>query len=432
MRLARKVELQPTPTQVKAFLQHAGNARWAYNWGLKSKIDAIEERKAAIASGVDPKEAPKVPTYVDLSRELTVLKNLSVDEGGIPWMYEASSQTPIQSLRDLDTAFKNFYRRLRAAKKGFPRFKSRNRGIGGFHLKGIVRVGRKAIQLPFIGRVRLKPGDRDYLPWGKHTSATVTEKAGRWYVSVLDPDDIKEVVPAKGSEVGLDLGVARLATLSDGTVIANPKALANGQKKIKKLQRELARKKKGSRNRKRARALLARAYARVTNVRKDTLHKVTTMLTKRHSKIVIEDLSVKNMTRAARGRGKKAKAGLNRSLLDASFSEFRRLLEYKGKLYGCEVVAVNPQYTSQRCSSCGHTERGNRKSQSQFHCLSCGIEINADLNASINILVDGSCPETKNASPVRGRDSSHAREDIRLSQPMLPKQTSVKLESVVA
>ena len=424
MRLSRKVELQPTPTQVKAFMQHAGNARWTYNWGLKSKIDAIEVRKDAIASGTSPKEAPRVPTYVDLSRELTVLKKTPVDEGGIPWMYEASSQTPIQSLRDLDTAFKNFFRRLKngAIRKGFPRFKSRNRGIGGFHLKGIVRVGRKAIQLPFIGRVRLKPGDRNYLPWGKHTSATVTERAGRWYVSVLEPDDIKEIGPSGKSEVGLDLGVARLATLSDGTVIDNPRALAPGQRKIKKLQRELARKKKGSRNRKRARALLARAYARVTNVRKDTLHKVTTALAKRHSKIVIEDLNVANMTRAARGQGRKAKAGLNRSLLDASFSEFRRQLEYKGKLYGCEVIAVNPAYTSQRCSVCGHTEKGNRLTQSAFRCLSCGFEINADRNASINILVDGSCPETLNASG----------EDVRLTQSRLGKQTSVKLESVVA
>ena len=424
MKLSRKVELQPTPTQVKAFMQHAGNARWTYNWGLRSKIDAIEVRKEAIASGVSPKEAPRVPTYVDLSRELTVLKKKPVEEGGVPWMYESSSRAPLNALRDLDTAFKNLFRRLKSgvAKKGFPRFKSRNRGIGGFHLTGIVKVGRKAVQLPFIGRVRLKPGDRDYLPCGKHTSATVTEKEGRWYVSILEPEDIKEAPSNGGSEVGLDLGVARLATLSDGTVINNPRALARGQKKIKRLQRELARKKKGSRTRGKARAALARVHARVTNVRKDTLHKVTTALTKRHSKIVIEDLNVANMTKAARGRGKKAKAGLNRSLLDASFSEFRRLLEYKGRLYGCEVVAVNPAYTSQRCSSCGHTEKGNRPTQSEFHCLSCGIEINADFNASINILVDGSCPETLNASG----------EDVRLGQPRLSKQASMKLESVVS
>jgi putative transposase len=191
------------------------------------------------------------------------------------------------------------------------------------------------------------------------------------------------------------MGVVRLATLSDGTIIENPRALQKGQRKIKRFQKELGRKEKGKdkANRAKSRMKLARAYARVRNVRQDALHKASTTLTKSHGRIVIEDLKVANMTRSGGSR----KRGLNRVLLDASLGEFRRMLEYKGKLYGCEVVAVPPHYTSQRCSACGYVDAGNRRSQSEFRCLLCGIEINADLNASINILVAGSCPETQNA-----------------------------------
>jgi putative transposase len=249
-----------------------------------------------------------------------------------------------------------------------------------------------AIQLPRIGRVRIKPGDHGYLPLGRHSQASVTERAGRWFVSVLGPE-VEKTAPNGGPAVGLDLGVARLATLSDGTVIENPKALASGQRKITRLQREMQRKRKGSANRSKARAKLARAHARVANVRRDAIHKATTVLTKSHGRIVIEDLRIKNMTR----KGGTRKRGLNRVVLDAGLGEFRRCLEYKGALYGCEVEAVPAQYTSQRCSVCGHVDPGNRPSQARFRCLACDHECNADLNASINIQAAGSCPDAQNA-----------------------------------
>lgn len=418
MRLGRKVEVQPTPTQVQALLQHAGNARWAYNWGLARKKEAWAERKDALDAGVPQGDAPKVPTAIDLHRELNALKKLPVEDGGIPWAYLASKCAMQEALRNLDRAFQNFFRRVRNGEKpGYPRFKSRNRGIGGFTVTGTIRVQGRFVQLPRLGRLRVKPGDRGYLPIGTHGTATVTERAGRWFVSILGPE-VEEAAPNGGPAGGLDLGVARLATLSDGTVIENPKALAAGQRKIKHLQKEVSRKKKGSANRGKARAALARAHARVANVRKDALHKATTAIAKSHGKVIVEDLKVRNMTAGGGSR----KRGLNRVVLDASFSEFRSMLEYKGKLYGCEVVAVNPAYTSQRCSECGHVEKDNRVSQAEFRCLSCGFEINADLNAAINILEAGSCPDSTNNAC--GADVSRSNLRVR-------PQSAVKQESAV-
>lgn len=406
MRLSYRAEIRPTPRQRQALLQHAGNARYAYNWGL-------HQHRAAYKQWVElgkPKKWRGWPNAISLHRDLNALKKLPVEDGGIPWMYEASKAAPQEALRDLDRAFRNFL----SGRTRYPRFKSRSRKIGSFRLTGTIKVDHRVIQLPRIGRVRFQPGERGYLPWGKHAQVSVTEQAGRWFVSVVGPD-VVEAEPSERPAVGLDLGVARLATLSDGTVIENPRALQRGRQKIKRLQQEVSRKKKGSANRNKAKAKLARAHARVRNIRRDALHKATTTIAKSHGKVVMEDLKVRNMTRSGGSR----KRGLNRAILDAAFGEFRRLLEYKGKLYGCEVEAVPPHYTSQRCSVCGHVEKGNRASQSKFRCLSCGHEANADLNAAINILRAASSSDlTKNA----------CGEDVRPIPTCSERRTSMKQE----
>jgi len=404
VRPAYRAEIRPTPRQRLALLQHAGNARWAYNWGLRQHRAAYEQW---VAEG-KPKKWGGWLNAISLHRDLNVLKKTASEDGGIPWMYEASKAAPQEALRDLDRAFKNFL----TGRARYPRFKSRSRGIGGFRLTGTIKADNRTIQLPVIGRVKFQPGERGYLPWGKHAQVSVTEQAGRWFVSVVGPE-VEEATP-EGPAVGLDLGVARLATLSDGTVIENPKALASSQRKIKKLQQEVSRKKKGSVNRRKARAKLARAHARVRNVRRDALHKATTSIATRFGRVIIEDLKVKNMTAGGGSR----KRGLNRVVLDAAFGEFRRLLEYKGKLYGCSVEVVPPHYTSQRCSACGHVEKGNRASQAEFLCLSCGHEANADLNAAINILEAASSSDSLNAC---GADVSRVK-------PRLGSQLAVKQE----
>lgn len=405
MRLAYRVEIRPTPRQRQALLQHAGNARWAYNWGLSRHKETYDQW---VEIG-KPKKWKGWLNAVSLHRELNLLKKAAPEDGGVPWMYEASKAAPQESLRDLDRAFKNFL----SGRAKYPRFKSRSRGVGGFRLTGTIKVDHRTVQLPRIGRLRFQPGEQGYLPWGKHTQVSVSEKAGRWFVSIVGPE-VSEAEPNGKDAVGLDLGVTRLATLSDGTVIENPRALKSAQRKIKRLQQEVSRKKKGSANRGKARAKLARAHVRVANVRRDTLHKATTMLAKSHGKVIIEDLKVRNMTRS----GGSQKRGLNRALLDAAFGEFCRLLKYKGKLYGCEVVAVPPQYTSQRCSVCGHVEKDNRVSQSRFLCLSCGFAVNADLNAAINILEAASSTDSLNACGEGVRPTSTCSE----------RQTSLKQE----
>jgi len=400
VRLAYRAEIRPTPRQRQALLQHAGNARWAYNWGLSQHRVAYEQW---VELG-KPKKWKGWPNAISLHRDLNALKKAAPEDGGIPWMYEASKAAPQEALRDLDRAFRNFL----TGRARYPRFKSRSRGIGGFRLTGTIKVDPRTIQLPVIGRVRFQPGERGYLPWvrSKHAQVSVTEQAGRWFVSVVGPE-VDEADPNGGPAVGLDLGVARLATLSDGTVIENPKALAVGQKKIKRLQQEVSRKRKGSANRGKARVKLAKAHAKVRNVRRDALHKATTSIATRFGRVLIEDLKVKNMTKGGGSR----KRGLNRVVLDAAFGEFRRLLEYKGKLYGCEVVAVPAHYTSQRCSACGHVEKGNRRTQSEFRCLreACRHAINADLNAAINILEAASSTDSL---PLRGINNA-CGEDVR-------------------
>lgn len=228
MRLSYQAEIRPTPTQRRALLQHAGNARWAYNWGLRRHQEAYE-RWVSLGK---PKKWDGWPNAISLHRDLVVLKKTTLEDGGIPWMYAASKCAPQEALRDLDRAFKNFLAGLTC----YPRFKSRNRGIGGFRLAGTIKVDHRTIQLPIIGRLRFQPGEQGYLPWGKPVQVSVTEQAGRWFVSVVGPDEVKEAEPNGKPAVGLDLGVVSLATLSNGTVIENPKALASGQRKIKKLQ----------------------------------------------------------------------------------------------------------------------------------------------------------------------------------------------------
>jgi putative transposase len=361
-------------------LQAAGNARWAWNWGLAKKQEAYK------ATG-------KTPSAIDLHRELNLLKKKPIEDGGVPWMYEASKCAPQEALRDLDQAFKRFFDRVKKGEKpGYPKFKNKNRGIGGFRLTDHIIAREDSIKLPSLGRVRLMPGEKGYLPLGKHSQASITEDCGRWFVSVVGPD-FPEAEPNGFPSVGLDMGVAILAALSDGTMIENPKALGKVKKKLKRFDQALSRKQPESNNRRKAKAKRAGLHRRVRNVRRDALHKASTMLTKSHGQIAIEALKVKNMVKSGGTR----KRGLNRVMHDASLGEFRRQLEYKGKRYGCEIVAVPPQYTSQRCSSCGHVDAGNRASQSVFKCLSCGFGCNADTNAAINILAAASWPEAQNA-----------------------------------
>ncbi|HLW03225.1 MAG TPA: RNA-guided endonuclease TnpB family protein [Ktedonobacterales bacterium] len=361
---AYKTELDLTNEQVTACKRHAGAARWAYNWGLARKQDAYK------ATG-------KSPYAGEVHRELNALKKTEV-----PWMYETSKCAPQEALRNLDSAFAHFFRRcaLKKAgqlrgKVGYPTFKSKKKGLGSFRLTGSIAIFADAIQLPRLGRLRLK--EKHYLPTDgvKIRSATVSEQAGHWYVSVQVEQE--QVVPANaGPVVGVDLGVKSLATFSDGTVIANPRHLKRRLKKIKRFHRAVSRKQKGSKNRRKAANRLAKLFRNVSNQRQNTLHQVTTMLAKTKQVIVIEDLHVRGMLKNHH---------LAQAIADVGFYEFKRQLVYKSAWYGSRVILADRwEPSSKTCSGCGWYDEGLQLSDRTFHCQACGLVLDRDWNAAIN------------------------------------------------
>lgn len=230
---------------------------------------------------------------------------------------------------------------------------------------------------------------------------TISQRAGRWYAALtVERDEPTTRQTPKGGAVGIDLGVKTLATLSDGTVIANTHALQADERRLKRAQQALSRKTRGSKRRAKARAKFARIHARIASCRSDTLHKLTTMLAQTYSDISIEDLNVAGMLKNHR---------LAKAVSDASFSELRRQLEYKTAKTCAKLHVIDRWYPSSKtCSNCGSVKAKLSLTERVYRCEHCGLTIDRDLNAAINIMVAGSAPETLNAhgGTVRRSDPS--------------------------
>lgn len=356
-----KTELKLNNKQRTACARHAGTARWAYNWGLARKIAAYEQ-------------TGRSPSAIDLHCELVQLKKAELS-----WLYSVSKCAPQEALRDLDKAFQNFFRRVKEGAKdaGFPKFKSKKRGYGSFRLTGTIKVFDRHVQLPRLGKLRVC--ESGYLPQNAHIlSATVSERAGRWYVSLQVREEIPDPLPAVNEAIGIDLGVKVLATCSDGQKFPNPKALAAKTKQLARWQRRLSRRQPGSRNREKARRQIAKIYTQITNIRHDTLHKTTTaIIDKRPSRIVLEDLHVHGMMQNHR---------LARAIADASFYEFKRQLTYKAELAGIELIIADRFFpSSKRCSCCGTIKTDLTLGERIFRCDLCGLVVDRDLNAALNL-----------------------------------------------
>ncbi len=368
-----KTELDLNNAQITACLKHAGTARFAYNWGL----GRYEEEYQA---------GRKTPSSISLHKELNALK-----QSTFTWMYEVSKCAPQEALRDLEKAFKNFFHKCKLKKMGqwkgrtgYPKFKSKKRGIGSFRLTGSIRVTSKSIQLPRLGTLRLK--EAGYIPDRnvKIFSATVSEQAGRWFVSVQVEEEVEAPTQATGKAVGVDLGIKTLATLSDASTIENPKALRSNLKKLKRLSRSHSRKQKGSRNRAKATRKLARLHAHIANIRSDTLHKASSMIVAKNKPdqerpvcIVIEDLNVSGMLKNRK---------LARAIADVGFYELRRQLEYKASQSGSLVHVVSQWYPSSKtCSCCGWIDKDQALSDRMFVCEDCGYVADRDYNAAKNL-----------------------------------------------
>jgi putative transposase len=378
-----KTELKLNNKERSLLAGCAGAARYVWNWGLRQKIDEYET-------------TGKSPSYYELHRRLNALK-----KGELSWLYHYSKTIPQESLRDLERAFANFFHRIKEngqknkgedEKPGFPRFKSRKQRRGRFRVWGSIQVEDDRIKLPRIGWLRLK--EKGYLPTStvptvvpttgvKVLSATVSERGGRWFVSL----QVEEEIPdheATGEPVGVDLGINQMAVTSSGQTYENPKALRQALKRLARLQRELHRRKPGSRNRAKTRAKIARLHYRISCLRQDAIHQATSAIvartkpdTQRPSLVVIENLNVKGMMQNRK---------LARSIADVGMGEFGRQMRYKCDWYGISLLEADRWFpSSKQCSSCGHRKESLTLSERTYNCPNCGLMIDRDLNAAINL-----------------------------------------------
>ncbi len=350
---AYRYELKPNKSQLVLLKKHTGCARFAWNWGLAERIRLWEQEG-------------KRTDAIEQHRELNRLKKTD-----FPWMYEVSKCAPQEALRDLDKAFKNFYE----GRANFPKFKKK--GIhDSFRLTGAIKVFPKHVQLPRLGKIRVKEETVKFK--GRVLSATVSREADRWYVSLAVEVEIPDPLPVQGEPVGIDRGLTHFAVFSTGEKVEAPKSLEKSLKKLRRLSRQLSRKQKGSKNRKKAALRLARLHRKIKNQRRDFLHKLSTWLAKTKPVIVVEDLAVKNMARNKH---------LSRHIADAGWSEFRRMLEYKTKWYGSRLVVAPRFYpSSRRCSECGCILPELKLSTRRWACPKCGAIHDRDVNAAINLL----------------------------------------------
>lgn len=369
---AYKFQLQPKAEQASEMRKFAGCSRFVWNKALALEKDAY---------ATDGKRQG----YYKLA---SLLRDWKKDED-TAFLAGSHSQTLQQTLKDLERAYVNFFQK----RAELPRFKKKGvhdafRYPQGFKLD----EGNARIFLPKIGWVRYKKS-RD--TQGTLKQVTVSLHAGKWYASIQTEREVDQPVHPSGSTIGIDMGVACFATYSNGSALAPLNSFRGHETKLARAQRKLARKTKFSRNWYKQKAKIQRLHKKVADVRNDFLHKASTTISKNHAVVIMEDLRVKNMSASASGsferpgRNVRAKSGLNKSILDQGWHEFRRQIGYKLDWAGGMLILVPPQYTSQTCHACGNVDKASRVSQACFICTACGHAANADHNAALNILAAG-------------------------------------------
>ena len=372
------IELKPNNTQATYFKKACGVARFAYNWALNEWKKQYEQdknyRDECQAKGItiDENRLNK-PSQGKLRKQLNAIKREKY-----PFMLEVTKCSPQLAIMQLGDAFKRFFK----SESKYPQF--RKKGINDrfslsndqFKLKS--KNNKPHIQIPNLGLVRMT----EHLRYnGKILSAKVFTKGGKWFVSIaVELDDTQKPLPKTGEQVGIDLGISDLATLSDGTKIKAPKPLKNKLKKLQRLSKSLSRKQKGSNNREKAKTKLSRLHYKIACIRKDYLHKLTTNIVKQFDMICIENLNIKGMVKNHK---------LSRAISDLGFYEFKRQLIYKANQWGKTVKELDRFYPSSKtCSNCGFIMAKENLILAVRHwiCPSCHANHDRDINASINIL----------------------------------------------
>lgn len=386
MNKAHQIKLYPTKSQEILLRKSCGVARYSFNWALNrwNELYKLGEKTSAYS--------------------LIKFQN-SIKKEQMPFFKEVTKNAPQYAIHDVESAFKNYFRNLKDGtiekqkksyvknrkSKGLPIIEGKLHNIGkpNFKKKGIhdsfVAVENKAtfkqsdfkISLPRIGEIKCAENLRFE---GKVNNVVVKRIANMWFavinIEVLKPVEIL-VVGENQATIGIDMGIKRMMTLSDGTIYENPKALKSNLKGLKRLQRGLSRKVKGSNNRIRQQMRVANKYYRVSNIRKNAIHKATSEIVVKYSRIVIEDLNVKGMMKNHK---------LAQALGDISFGEISRQLAYKANWQGKELVKADTFFASSKiCSCCGHKKETLKLSDRIYNCDVCGLSIDRDLNASINL-----------------------------------------------
>ena len=363
---AFRYQLMPNGEQQRDMRRFAGACRFVYNQGL-----ALQQERH--------QQGEKKLSAFALNNLLPLWKK----NPDTAWLAQVPSQTLQQSLKDLDSAYQNFFDK-RAA---FPKFKKKGQSESFRFPQGFeIDAPNNRIKLPKLGWVRYR-NSCDIV--GKPKNITISQKNGKWFASIQTEREVEPPIPTATTAIGIDMGIARFATFSDSDFIAPLCSFKKHERRLAKYQRRMSRKVKFSKNWHKAKRKIQQIHSTIANTRKDFLHKTTTTISKNHAFVVIEDLQVRNMSKSANGKNVAAKSGLNKAILDQAWFEFRRQLEYKLAWNGGILVAVPAHYTSQTCPECGHVAKENRQSQAKFQCVDCGYENHADVVGAINVLERG-------------------------------------------
>ena len=370
---AYKYELRPDGQQERQMRRFAGSCRFVFNKALALQKERYDQGEKKLG-------------YAGMCKLLTEWRNTTETA----WLADAPVHPLQQTLKDLERAYTNFF----AKRADFPRFKKKGQS-DSFRYPDPKQIkldqANSRLFLPKLGWLRYR-NSREVL--GTVKNVTVSQSCGKWFVSIQTEREVEQPLP-QGGAIGIDMGIARFATLSDGTSYAPLNSFKRHETALRKAQQTMSRKTKFSKNWKKAKARIQRIHSRIGNARRDYLHKATTTISKNHAMVCIEDLQIRNMSKSAAGtadapgRNVRAKSGLNKSILDQGWFEFRRQLDYKLAWNGGYLIAVLPQNTSRTCPCCGHVSADNRQTQARFACVECGFEENADVVGAINVLRAG-------------------------------------------